>query len=193
MTIYFTSDNHYGHHNIIRYSNRPFSSIDEMNETMINNHNSVISKDDLVYHLGDFALDEARYTKPIISRLNGINILIPGNHDACHPRKKKCKKMAQVYKSWGFADVLLGPFVEFEPGILLSHCPSADYADARYPEYRPTIDSYKVLLHGHIHQRWQTKINTNGSLMINVGVDVWNYTPVRLDTLRELMFLSIKK
>jgi calcineurin-like phosphoesterase family protein len=76
--FFFTADTHLGHDNIIRYCNRPFASVDEMDETIIKNWNSVVSKTDTVYHLGDFS-----FKNPLIylRRLNGNIILIEGNHD----------------------------------------------------------------------------------------------------------------
>lgn len=56
MEIYFTSDLHLGHDNIIRFCNRPFSSVEEMNDRIIQNYNSIVHKNDLVYILGDFNL-----------------------------------------------------------------------------------------------------------------------------------------
>lgn len=76
--IWFTSDTHFNHANIIKYCNRPFSSIQEMNETIINNWNSVVTKDDTVYHLGDFAFGKVN---EFANKLNGKIVLIKGNHD----------------------------------------------------------------------------------------------------------------
>ena len=56
--VWVTSDTHFNHANIIKYCNRPFSSVEEMNETIIANWNKVVSEDDMVYHLGDFALGD---------------------------------------------------------------------------------------------------------------------------------------
>lgn len=81
--IYFTSDPHYGHANVIRYCARPFRDVQEMNEALINNWNSVVTQDDTVYVLGDFSLgfsEVERYS----SRLLGKKFLIPGNHDKLH-------------------------------------------------------------------------------------------------------------
>lgn len=76
--IWITSDEHYGHTNIIKYCKRPFKHIDDMNDQLIERHNKLVDRDDIVYHLGDFC----RY-KPdnILRRLNGRHHLVLGNHD----------------------------------------------------------------------------------------------------------------
>ena len=86
---WFTSDTHYDHANIIKYSKRPFKNVDEMNETMIKNWNSVVKHEDTVFHLGDFAFcnDPGKF----FHRLNGNKILILGNHD----------KQATKHLPWG--------------------------------------------------------------------------------------------
>ena len=183
--IYFTSDQHYGHTNIIAYSGRPFSDVHEMNLALTQNYNRIVRPEDTVYHLGDFALDE-RFTRDIVHTLHGRKVLVPGNHDKCHQRKERWKRTAQKYVTWGFTAVFHEVFVVFQeanPRILLSHCPSSDYEDPRYPEYRPDPTSYDILIHGHVHERWKVKHNPCGSVMVNAGVDVWNYEPVTLDDL----------
>lgn len=77
--IWVTSDTH--HANIIKYCNRPFSSVEEMNETIIENWNKVVSKGDIVYHLGDFALGDKSLIPDFIRRLTGHISFIMGNHD----------------------------------------------------------------------------------------------------------------
>lgn len=186
--IYFTSDQHYGHTNIIGYSGRPFSDVHEMNLALTQNYNRIITDADTVYHLGDFSLDE-KLVKVNAPLLKGRKLLVPGNHDKCHQRKERWKRMAQRYVDWGFTAVFHEVFVEYQhngPRVLLSHCPSSDYEDPRYPEYRPDPTSYDILLHGHVHERWLVKHNDCGSVMVNVGVDVHNYAPVKLETLIEL-------
>lgn len=75
---YFTVDTHLGHSRIIDYCNRPFSNVHEMNETIIENWNNVVCKNDTVYHLGDFSFGEPY---PYLERLNGNIVFIKGNHD----------------------------------------------------------------------------------------------------------------
>ena len=79
--IWVTSDTHFNHANIIKYCNRPFSSVEEMNETIIANWNKVVSQGDTVYHLGDFALGDKSLIPDFIRRLNGHISFIMGNHD----------------------------------------------------------------------------------------------------------------
>lgn len=78
MTTWFTADTHFGHANIIKYCNRPFKSVDEMNEKLISNWNSIVQEGDTVYHLGDFSFRGYYRYK---NRLNGKIILLRGNHD----------------------------------------------------------------------------------------------------------------
>ena len=78
--VYFISDTHFNHKNIIKYCNRPFDSIEQMNETLINNWNDIVSDKDIIYHLGDFALGSKELILDIVNRLNGSKYLIRGNH-----------------------------------------------------------------------------------------------------------------
>ena len=79
--IWFTSDTHYGHKNIIKFSNRPFNDVDHMNEELIKAWNRVVGDDDDVYHIGDVSLTNADKTHEILKRLNGNIYLITGNHE----------------------------------------------------------------------------------------------------------------
>ncbi len=79
--MFFTSDTHWKHKNIIKYSNRPFSSVDEMDNTLIKNWNKMVGANDEVYHLGDFAFCSDDQFLDIISQLNGKLTIILGNHD----------------------------------------------------------------------------------------------------------------
>lgn len=186
MTIWFTSDQHYGHRNIITYCNRPFKDVDDMTEQLIANHNSVVKDGDTVYHLGDFSMSE-KMVQPVLSRLNGVHILIPGNHDRCHPTHKKCKCVdaeRRKYLEYGFTDVLDLIVPDFH-GFLLCHMPRVEDGrhGERYSQYRPVVKTGQWQLHGHIHQLWKIR---ESERMINVGVDAFDYKPVSLETLIEL-------
>lgn len=87
--VFFTSDMHFYHENIIKYSSRPFESVEDMNEKLISNWNSVVSKNDIVYDLGDFAFSNIKNIKGILKRLNGKHFFIYGNHDHVICKNKK--------------------------------------------------------------------------------------------------------
>ena len=77
---HFVADEHLGHFNIIQYCNRPFSSVEEMDDTIIGNHNEVVGKKDIVIHAGDFTMKK-HCAEEYIKRLNGKHIFLQGNHD----------------------------------------------------------------------------------------------------------------
>ncbi len=79
--LFFTSDHHFGHENIIRFCNRPFSNVQEMNEALIQRWNEKIKPKDVVYHLGDFGLTYKENLATILDQLNGKIHLIAGNHE----------------------------------------------------------------------------------------------------------------
>jgi calcineurin-like phosphoesterase family protein len=87
--LFFTSDHHFGHNNIIKYCNRPFENVDEMNAALIKRWNEKIPPDGDVYHLGDFALCHPEKLEEILDQLNGRIHLIIGNHDAAALNYKK--------------------------------------------------------------------------------------------------------
>lgn len=93
MNIWITSDWHIGHFNIIRYCDRPFKTVEEMNETIIKRYNHRVRNEDVCYFLGD----NGEITKEMMTRMNGKKILIVGNHD---------KKSVEHYYNIGFYAVL---------------------------------------------------------------------------------------
>ena len=81
VNIWFTSDTHFNHNNIIRFCNRPWNTVEEMDKALIENWNSVVKPDDIVFHLGDFAFAPNSKWKTLLQALNGKIYLIVGNHD----------------------------------------------------------------------------------------------------------------
>ena len=79
--IFFTSDTHFGHTNIMKYCKRPFETVEEMDQTIIDNWNSVVRPEDIVFHLGDFGFCGSLRLREIVDQLNGKIYLITGNHD----------------------------------------------------------------------------------------------------------------
>ena len=117
MKRYLIADTHFGHSNIIEYENRPFSSVQEMDEYLIKLWNSIVKNDDLVYVLGDFTLSRRmNVIKELIRQLQGRKILIMGNHDTRKPKD---------YVECGFEVATRKPMM-VEPGVILMHEPFED-------------------------------------------------------------------
>lgn len=85
---FFTADEHYNHANIIRYSKRPFSTIEEMNDTMIEKFNEKVTSKDITIHAGDFCFGRTQDAQNIIRQLNGNHIFLKGSHDRWLKNKK---------------------------------------------------------------------------------------------------------
>lgn len=175
--VFFTSDTHFNHANIIRYCNRPFADVDEMNETLIANWNSVVDKDDTVFHLGDFCLGGAAEWTKILDRLNGRIYLIVGNHDLKNMRQGFIRRFEHVAMQ-----------MQIEIGkktIYLNHYPFLCFEGG----YRNDVWQ----LFGHVHSRpASTGIDTDKlqylySTQYDVGVDNNNFTPVSFARIKEII------
>lgn len=155
MKTFVISDTHFNHNNIIRYCNRPFLFVDEMDETLIRNWNSVVSENDLVYHLGDIGFYKSDFLFDVtLSRLNGRKKLILGNHDNAK------------------SDVILNHFETIDVSVKLK---KHNIIMTHYPIYLSEFDA-KYNIHGHIHDKI-----IKDKKYINVSVEHINYTPILLD------------
>lgn len=159
--IYVCSDLHLDHKNIIQYCNRPYASVEEMNEALINNWNSVVKENDTVFFLGDFCLGKKEDIISFGKRLNGRKILITGNHD--HASKI-------TYKEAGFISIykneLTVHFDELNETITFSH------RKVEEPEY-PYFNIY-----GHSHDK-----ACDDETHKCACVELWEYKPVLLTTI----------
>lgn len=165
---FFTADSHWSHANILGYCNRPFATIEEMNETLIRNWNTVVNCTDTVYHLGDFAWNHSgsKYdTRNIRRRLNGNILFIRGNHD---------EDISQYRDCFGWIkDVAMVQVNNQE--IFLSH-----YAHRVWPKSCHSAWH----LYGHSHGSLPDDPN---SLSFDCGVDCHNYHPVSFGQVQRLM------
>lgn len=161
--IYLHSDSHYGHANIIKYCNRPFATVEEMDRAMVDNWNNVVEENDIVFHLGDFCSWNKKYNYVSLrEQLNGKIILIKGNHDIENLKKQTFKNMfLEVYD---YLDLEVF-YKERKLKFALFHYPIESW-------WRNSIH-----LHGHIHSKNEKQLPGR----IDVGADAWNYTPVSLD------------
>lgn len=161
--VWFTSDTHFNHANIIRFCNRPFDSVGEMNEALITNWNGHISPNDTVYHLGDFSMGNA---SKILSRLNGNVCLIRGNHD-------KHRDIKDAAFGWIKDVYFLKTGKRASSWIWLSH-----YAHRRWPN----AHHGSIHLYGHSHG----ELPGMGRSM-DIGVDAFDYKPVHLDYVMKIL------
>ena len=159
---WFISDTHFGHENIIKFLNdkgdriRPFDTVSEMDERMVQNWNTVVRPQDRVYHLGDVAIN--RRCLPILSRLNGKKVLIKGNHDI-FPLKD--------YTPY-FEDIRAYKVLP-RHGVICSHIPV-------HPNQMQK--RWVLNIHGHMHQN-----TLEDDRYVNICVEHTDYTPVDLDTI----------
>ena len=181
---WFTSDTHFGHARIIELCNRPFDSVDAMNEAIIDNWNAVVKPADIVFHLGDVAMGTLVESLPLVNRLNGHKVLVPGNHDRVFAGNKKAyrDRFLPQYRDTFDNVIMLGRYV-FDDEIVLCHFPyeGDSHEEDRFVDHRP-FDNGDWLIHGHVHDSWKIR-----GRQINVGVDVWDFTPVDLDQILEVM------
>lgn len=199
--IWFSSDPHYFHKNVIRMCNRPFSGLKEMHEHMIDNWNRRVKPNEKVYMLGDFAFSGWTLTKKVVERLNGHKILILGNHDLA-PHKMLMTGFQEVHENI-YIDIgaqrrvylshfPFHPMVSYEkpPSLAYDHYPEPIIkypehwakVDTRYMHKRIVDDGKMWLIHGHVHNAWKQ----NGR-QINVGVDVWDFKPVPHEKILQIM------
>ena len=162
---YLTSDLHFNHKNVIKYNNRPFENIDEMNSTLIDNWNSVVRNKDTVYCLGDFAFGDPI---PIVKKLNGKIFFLIGDHDHSI-LKHKDQLLSMGHK--GFVDFLR--IKEAKQEISLFHWCIRTWPKSHYGSYHAF---------GHSHG----KLEPIGKSW-DVGVDNNNYKPLSIYEFFDIM------
>lgn len=185
--LWFTSDLHFGHKNVIEYTGRPFSTKEEMHGVLITNWNKKVQPQDTIVIAGDLALCTFKEFEPIATQLNGKKILVQGNHD--HYSKGQYEKLGfDVYQE--LVMNLCGHRVR------ISHFPYAPTAEQRltcfpselrFLERRPPRVEGEFLIHGHTHMKIREEDNR-----IHVGVDAWNYSPVSLREIESILSKKVK-
>ena len=173
---FYIADWHYDHANILAFDNRPFKTIQEMNETLIERWNNAVSAGDTVYVLGDMFWCKASEAVPVLNKLNGQKFLIKGNHDRCNSGEF-IKKFVKVTE-----------YLEVEDNgrnVVLCHYPIPCFKNHFYGWYH---------LYGHVHNSFEANMMEHNKYlmeelyskqcnMFNVGamMPYINYTPRTLD------------
>ena len=183
--LFFTSDTHFDHANIIRFCKRPWSTAEEMNEALVERWNKKVGPNDIVFHLGDFCFGGSAEWKKWREKLNGHIILIRGNHD---------RKMSSTMEVL-FDEVLYQAQLEIDGrSVYLNHYPFLTYGGCWRKE-----KSAVWQLFGHCHSKDGIKGADSGRLkylfptQYDVGVDNNNYEPVSWEEIKNIMEASKKE
>lgn len=169
--VWFTSDHHFSHRNIIEYCKRPFSSVEEMDELMVYRWNEYVKPNDTVYYLGDFCMGRTMEdAEKHFKRLNGKVYLVEGNHDAWTTAKAFFPNTKESYVQKLEQQHLLK--VDGEK-IILSHYPMRSWYNSHYGSWH---------LYGHVHGALP-----DYGLSIDVGVDTNDFYPYSFEQVRDIM------
>lgn len=175
---YYIADTHFGHRNVIKFDSRPFDSMDEMEKIIINNWNSVVNDEDVVYVLGDFSWYKEEKTLEILDMLNGKKVLIMGNHDRISPAVAKKFSSRVTYLEIN----------DGEDRVVMSHYPMPFWNG----QFRNTVHLY-----GHVHnsyqQKYLEKVKAEIRYVQNIPMRMYNvgcmmpYMEYRPKTLKEIL------
>lgn len=167
--IFFTADLHFGHDKLV--ARRGFDSVEEMDETLIDNWNARITDADTVYIAGDMFVCPVRRIRAILDRLAGIKILAVGNHDRTWIRHRSLtsafREIAPVVEYFGSRDT-----------VVVTHYPMLDWYRRRHGA---------IQVYGHVHDACDAPYSRYLARMrgaYNAGVDVCGLAPVTLAELR---------
>lgn len=176
-SLFFTADTHFNHANILRFCNRPFADVEEMNETIITRWNQVIGNDCHVFHLGDFCQGGSAEWSRLLDRLNGRIHLIVGNHDL--------KNLRQGFMN-RFEEVVMQQRIEVETkSIYLNHYPFLCFEGG----YKSNVWQ----LFGHVHTRTHnTGLDADRLAYLyptqyDVGMDNNDFTPLSYEEVKRII------
>ena len=188
MFTHLASDFHFGHLNIIKFCDRGFKDVDEMNSEMVSRYNAAVGPNDFVLWVGDCTMGMRHrvFKETIMDVLHGRKGLVIGNHD---PKPRKCL-------DWGFEFVVDQLWMDLE-GVpaLVCHYPPKGAKDThrdndqRYWDRRPDLQQGVVHVHGHTHESSST---FRGERRLHVGVDAWDYAPAPIGDIVTLAHNMVK-
>lgn len=175
---FFIADTHIGHIGVTQFLNsdgtklRPWDNIEDMDEALVANWNSVVGSKDKVYHLGDVVIN--RRALPTLARLNGDKVLIKGNHDIF--RLEEYARYFRDIRAYGVFD-----------GFVATHIPIHPYS----------LERYKFNVHGHLHsdkvlhkEEWIDESwypASPDTRYLCVSVEQINYTPISIEEVRQIL------
>lgn len=184
--LYFTSDTHFCHDNIIKYCDRPFKDVKEMNETLVKNWNETVPTDGIIFHLGDFALNApTKAVQHLMHSLNGNKYLVIGNHEKAALSKQFLRDMWK-----GIYDVaeIYVPDEEItykKQHLIMCHYPMLTWNASHRGSWQ---------LFGHVHGGLSNKGKIqHHPAQMDVGVDCWDFRPISYQQVKEQITKQLLK
>jgi calcineurin-like phosphoesterase family protein len=178
QNVWFTSDCHFCHANVIKYDNRPFNDVEEMNERLILNWNSVVGEKDVVFYLGDLSFDRGGgNTERIVNELNGKIHYILGNHDD----ERDIRKLNRFETISDYVNLSINDLdnPRKKQGIMMMHYPILSWDKAHHGDWH---------LHGHCHQSLVTQNpEYYKRKVLDMGCNGWEYRPVSYNEIKAIM------
>lgn len=176
--VWFASDYHFHHANVIRFDGRPYVDVEDMNEDLISNWNSVIGPKDTVIYMGDFSFDKTGVrTKEVAKDLNGKIHFVLGNHDD----DREIKKIGRFETVSDYINLTV-PDIDAHGGkqsIMIFHYPILEWDKAHHGSFH---------LHGHTHQSLVPKNPDYYKYkVLDMGCNGWDYRPVHYNEIKEIM------
>lgn len=164
--IWLIGDTHFYHENILKYENRPFSSVDKMNKALISNWNSKVKSRDKIIVLGDFCFGAIQHAKEILDQLNGYKVLVMGNHDTVSPKR---------FIEAGFDEVYRYPII-YDGFYILSHEPM--YVNSNMPYAN---------IFAHVHSNKAYADASEQTFCVSVERPALNYYPIEFEKVKRIM------
>lgn len=175
MQIWLVSDTHFSHRREFLYKSRGFNTITEMNESIVENWNSKVKPEDLIFHLGDLCLSDNKDAIKYIKQLNGTIKWIRGNHDGTNrvleiqDACSNIRLVGEMNTSWAAVQKIN------DYNVYLSHYPTY----TSYIENMAPLNQHMLNFHGHTHSK--DKFYQDIPFMYNVALDAHNNAPVSFD------------
>lgn len=163
MSAFFIADTHFGDGNILRYENRPFASVEDMDQELVRRWNETVGEGDTVFHLGDFSARSEEEDRALLARLHGRKVLVLGNHDR--------HRSPQQWRALGFEEAIPWPIL-WEGFFLLSHEPL--YVNRNMPYAN---------VFGHVHGN--PSYRDTSSRSVCVSVERTGFSPLSFEELRQ--------
>lgn len=184
---FVTSDTHFGHVNIIRYCNRPFGSVTQMNDAMIERWNARVGLDDVIYFLGDFAMGpkvDPAFTASMLLQLNGFKHIMLGNHDQPSKWGPGLRAVVQEYR--------IEDCEVHDAQIVNTRIDGKEFVMCHFPISAWENEHHgSIHLHGHVHTQYsQDVFERQTRNCYDIGVDMYG-GPVQITG--DLRFLNDPK